>query len=378
MLSLTLGIALLTLVASGAGVLLALRRGRPSGPRPEPEPGPAGSRLTREQVEEHLERLAAAPAPEKLSPGAMCYRPSRAPKLVEYLCPRCGARTQYSDQSWLARHDLARIRQLAREIPGLGITLDESSLCRKCARPGAQGAHATLVVRTPDGREHRTEGIDADDVRLLQEFASGARVHRGRTDRETPLADHLPRLRALLKVDQWPVSPRPLTRAELDARLRALAESDPPPPGSSSGAMCYEMAAPPDTADYTCPRCGVRTHYSKDAALAAVILDLPGMRRAAEQIVGLRVELDESEFCRGCTPQPSERPQPELRVTLPGGEEHRTRGVSLEDLRILAALAAGAPEPTAEREDPAWLKEHLPRIRELLGLAPKKKAGEDR
>jgi hypothetical protein len=159
----------------------------------------------------------------------------------------------------------------------------------------------------------------------------------------------------------------PLTREQLDERLKKLAET-PAPTGLSFGAKCYDQARPPDTTVFICPRDGSRTDYSKDAQVAHRVFGLPSLHRAAVMIPGLSASIDDSEFCRACTPRAPADPRPVLVVKLPEGGEARTRGVTAEDLKVLREFAEGSlkHEGDTGRESP--LKDLLPRIREMLGV----------
>ena len=133
---------------------------------------------------------------------------------------------------------------------------------------------------------------------------------------------------------------KPLTKEQLEARLRKLAEAPPPKP-EQPAAMCYKMARPPDTADYVCPRDGSRTHYSDDISTAGQVLEVEALRDEAERLPGVAARIDDSEFCRKCTPKPPDQPTAILIVTLPDGTEHRKRGVGLGDMQILREFLAG-------------------------------------
>ncbi|HSA22983.1 MAG TPA: hypothetical protein P5076_16115, partial [Myxococcota bacterium] len=173
----------------------------------------------------------------------------------------------------------------------------------------------------------------------------------------------------------------PLSRTELEQRLTRLAET-PPPETLSTGAKCYKPAMPPKTADYVCPKDGSRTQYSLEAEdghsmIKLLQFQLPAMRRMLSEVVGLEARLDESEFCKKCNPGRKD-PQLVLVVTLPGDKpgqrkEHRVRGLGFEDVKLLQELFAGklAHEGDYGRETP--LKDHLPRLRELLGFEPQAK-----
>ena len=160
----------------------------------------------------------------------------------------------------------------------------------------------------------------------------------------------------------------PLTRAQLNDKLQKLAET-PPPTELSFGAKCYDQAAPPETADFVCPRDGSRTQYTRNAAVAGRVRGLPALRQAAAALPGLSATIDDSEFCRTCTPKAPADPQLILVVKTPEGGEKRTRGVSYEDLQLLREFALGALKHEGDQGRETPLKDKLPRIREMLGVS---------
>ncbi len=47
---------------------------------------------------------------------------------------------------------------------------------------------------------HRVAGVNADDLRLLSEFLSGKEKHKDDYDSETPIQNHMGRIRELLGI----------------------------------------------------------------------------------------------------------------------------------------------------------------------------------
>jgi hypothetical protein len=169
-----------------------------------------------------------------------------------------------------------------------------------------------------------------------------------------------------------PADAPPLSRDQLNAKLKKLAET-PPPTELKRGAMCYDMAMPKDTADYTCPIDGSHTQYSKNAWLAQAVRHLPALRADAASLPGISASVDEREFCRKCTPKAPESPEPILVVKLADGTEKRTRGVNEQDLTILSEFLRDHLKHEGDTGTETPLRDLLPRIRELLGMneAPK-------
>jgi len=166
---------------------------------------------------------------------------------------------------------------------------------------------------------------------------------------------------------QAPVTP--LTREQLAQKLQKLAET-PAPKQMGPSATCYRRAAPPQTADYVCPKDGSRTHYSRESGMAARVQELDYLRNLAALVPGVSASIDTSEFCQQCSPHAPAHPEPILEVKLKDGGTKRTRGVTSTDLSILREFLNGRIEHD-DQSGATPLKDHLPRIRELLGLDEK-------
>jgi len=158
---------------------------------------------SRDELAQKLKALKATrPEVKNERAAATCYRQAAPPETADYLCPVCGARTQ-----WTKNHSTGRlIQQLVpalrakRSVPGLKLSLDERQLCRTCTPKAPGEPTVTLVVEYPDGTVHRAEGVDPEDLVLLQELLAGKDVHRGARDKQSALKEHLPRLQVLLGV----------------------------------------------------------------------------------------------------------------------------------------------------------------------------------
>jgi hypothetical protein len=163
----------------------------------------------------------------------------------------------------------------------------------------------------------------------------------------------------------------PLTRQEIEQKLKILAASK-TPEKLSMGAMCYKVAAPPDRADYTCPKCGSRTLYSSsDGAYGRtgfINNSLPAMRRMAQDMKGLTLVLDEAEFCRKCSPA-VKSPELKLTVKYPGKDKAVTTGnITLDDMTLLSEFMEGKNRHAGGQGSETALKQHLPRLEQLLGI----------
>ncbi len=158
-----------------------------------------------------------------------------------------------------------------------------------------------------------------------------------------------------------------LSRAEIDARLRDLESREAPKP--KMGALCYDMAAPPERVDYVCPKCGEKTLYTKGEAAFAE-RDLLNCRRQFETIRKISPQsliLDESAFCEHCSPGVA-KPGLALRIAYSDGTIHEASPIVPDDLYLLKGFLEGGLSYPTWNEGASPLKERLPRLRELLGI----------
>lgn len=165
--------------------------------------------IRKDEIRARLTALARTPAPQKLAPGACCYAPADEPSRMDYVCPVCGERTVYGSSpanrnrraQWFLEAELQACRRLVGQLGNLAATLDERAFCRHC-RPDVDNPELILTIRYLDHDEHRVRHVTADDLQLLVEFTQGKTKHVGSQDSESPLKDHLPRLRKLLGLDE--------------------------------------------------------------------------------------------------------------------------------------------------------------------------------
>lgn len=158
---------------------------------------------------------------------------------------------------------------------------------------------------------------------------------------------------------------RDQTKKEL-AKLEPVKESEP-----AMSAMCYEMAAPPERIEYTCPVCGERTLYP---FLSGVIDadELSTCRRLMQELPArVLASLDESAFCKKCHPDAA-TPELVLVARYQDGQSESTAGVRATDLELLTAIVAGQITADAP-EVKASLLGNLKRLKELVTLGMEKK-----
>lgn len=159
--------------------------------------------FSKQQIREKLEVLANSPAPDKLQPGAMCYKVAAPPNRVEYICPVCGERTLYTDsEARFVDREIPVCRSLADSISGIDLVLDEKSYCKKCSKESKEPELCIHIKFAGDTTETKVCNINSDDMQLLYEFTKGKFVHKDDYDNETPLKDYTKRLYELLGIKE--------------------------------------------------------------------------------------------------------------------------------------------------------------------------------
>ena len=146
------------------------------------------------------------------------------------------------------------------------------------------------------------------------------------------------------------------------------------------GAMCYYPTMPPDKIDYNCPKCGSKTHYENEISeleindkevkyydLIESVYDIPNCHRTLKMIRKLDVSLDESQFCKKCSPD-IEKPKLVLIVNYEEDKQHRIEGVTNEDLILINEFLSGSNIHKSDMDYETPLKDHIKRLSELLGV----------
>ncbi len=174
--------------------------------------------LTREDLRKRLNKLAAigidnVPTTEK---GAMCYYMPPPPNRTDYICPKCGERTIYTNQTTLdgeqpsqtidgiALYNVNQLPAIRREIGalrslGLDASLDESEFCGKC-KPNVPRPLLCLSVKMTDcGEAFTYRGLSIDEVSTLKSFLQGDLGRKSKQEKII-LKKQLPRLRELLGI----------------------------------------------------------------------------------------------------------------------------------------------------------------------------------
>ena len=157
--------------------------------------------LSRSEIRQKLKKLSETPPPKDLKPGACCYDMAGPPNRAEYVCPKCGEKTLYTNAVAMAvGWELPTARRTLKEVQklsGPGIALDESQFCRKCS-PTITDPKLVLQIFYDSGQPHTVVGMSSRDLQLLQEFFRGTFVHDEGPRGEVPLKNYEKRLQELL------------------------------------------------------------------------------------------------------------------------------------------------------------------------------------
>ncbi|MBU0487794.1 MAG: hypothetical protein KKA07_18440 [Bacteroidetes bacterium] len=166
------------------------------------------------------------------------------------------------------------------------------------------------------------------------------------------------------------------SKAQIEKKLKQLAEA-PPPDSLSFGAMCYSMAMPPETGAYVCPVCGEKTLYNRDNYESWFRIeellsgDIAACRSQVKYIKGINIALDESQFCKKCSPD-VKNPQLCLLVNIDQtSDTTKVCGIGYSDVQILGEFLNGSLVHHGERDSREPLADRITRIQQLLGVSIK-------
>jgi len=155
------------------------------------------------------------------------------------------------------------------------------------------------------------------------------------------------------------------SKKDIEKMLLDLSKSN-PKNLESMGAMCYDMAAPPQRAEYICPICGEKTLYENNYT-TLISWELQQMRELVNNIKSISCKLDESQFCRSCSPKII-NPELCLIVNIEEKNEHKTCNIDEQDVILLNEFLSGSKIHKTFNDAEQPLKQYLPRIEELLGI----------
>lgn len=155
------------------------------------------------------------------------------------------------------------------------------------------------------------------------------------------------------------------SKSDIEKKLKELAKSK-PKNLETIGAMCYEMAMPPERAEYVCTVCGEKTIYTIENA-EFISWYLPSCRDMVTKLKSVNAVLDESQYCKDCSPD-IETPVLCLITKLEGSSEIKTCGINNDDLKILGEFLDGSKIHSGSFDEQYPLKGFIPRIEEMLGI----------
>ena len=161
------------------------------------------------------------------------------------------------------------------------------------------------------------------------------------------------------------------SRDSIAARLRNLAESS-SPAINTVHAMCYAPLMEPIHAEYLCPVCGEKTLYGvKSHLVNTVSYDIPAARRNVSSIKDrdVKVSIDEKSFCKKCSPATT-TPRLCMTVSYSGDTlRHTTCGITSDDVLLVSEFLSGKTKHNEGFGVGSPLKNSMPRLKELLGVA---------
>ncbi len=163
------------------------------------------------------------------------------------------------------------------------------------------------------------------------------------------------------------------SKKNIEDKLKILAETE-PPEELAKGAMCYSEAMAQDTAKYICTTCGEKTLYKRDEhkngyqMVELCLNELYYCRTELENIKGLNIELDESQFCKNCSPD-IESPELCLLVNISGKKDtSKVCNVHYKDLRLINEFLHNKFKHKGSYDEEYPLVNYIDRIQQLLGV----------
>jgi hypothetical protein len=153
-------------------------------------------------------------------------------------------------------------------------------------------------------------------------------------------------------------------------------------PSTKHGATCYAPTPSPSRmqADYICPMCGERSVYMNGSHAGALLLELPEIRALVAEIqntTGAAVSLDESQFCRKCSPKIT-NPKLVLRIAINGEPVHEIDSITVGDLCNARDYFWGTLSPQSKAAWNSPLKDLLPQLEKARKKSGDSEAGKNR
>jgi hypothetical protein len=164
------------------------------------------------------------------------------------------------------------------------------------------------------------------------------------------------------------------SKKQIDEKLKRLAKT-PAPTNLAYGAKCYKMAiADASVYEYYCPVCGEKTVYKKGKLPKNIFYiddleeKISSCRREIEKVKGENIKLDESQFCKHCSPK-TENPELCLLVNI-AGQSDTTKVCNIRDIdiKIIGEFLNDKLVLTGNRDEETPLINDIDRIKKLLGV----------
>ena len=158
----------------------------------------------------------------------------------------------------------------------------------------------------------------------------------------------------------------PFTKKSIKERLTALAKK-PAPKNLKMGAMCYDVAYTENRTDYVCPKCGQKTIYTVEFGYL-ITNTIPDCRNYMNSFRGLKANIDESQFCRKCSPHIK---KPELCFEINYSDEnkvHKTCGINEKDMQLVSEFLNQSKVHRSFNDSEEPLKNYVKRLEELLDI----------
>ncbi len=166
---------------------------------------------------------------------------------------------------------------------------------------------------------------------------------------------------------------------DIKTKLKRLAETA-PPKDLAFGAKCYSKSMPPETASYTCPECGEKTLYKAKADkyvnMNLLSYGLNACRNEISLVKGVNIKLDESEFCKKCSPD-VEIPRLCLLLNISNTQDTIKRyNINYLDIRLIREFLNDKLKHKNSFDFESPLVNYIERIQQLIGVNYKKEDNE--
>ena len=160
---------------------------------------------------------------------------------------------------------------------------------------------------------------------------------------------------------------RLLTRDDIRQKLMILAQTPIPDQELCYGAECYEVADPPERAEYVCPVDGEKTIYTENYT-EFLEWELPVMRSEITRIRGIRASLDDTSFCKKCHPGETD-PAVYLVIKYANDDkEHRIKIDNAERISLIRQFLEGKLLFSDSYDSESPMKERLIELQKLLDV----------